>query len=102
MIKINFLYPLSAWRILKKGPGGDINKYNTSDIVSLTRLRDKIGGSELDRLVSFIINSRNTFGNKGTGKIYRSTNPVTNLPTKNLVNFINTAVILTLLSLPSS
>lgn len=70
---------ISAWRILKKGPSGDISKYNTSDIGSLTRLRDKKGGSDLDRLVSYMINSRNTFGNIGKGKIYKSTNPITKL-----------------------
>ncbi len=70
---------IAMWRILKKGPSGDINKYNTSDLGSLTRLRDKKGGSELDRLVSYMINSRNTFGNIGKGKIYKTTNPVTKL-----------------------
>lgn len=70
---------VSAWRILKKGPGGDINKYNTSDIPTLTRLRDKKGGSDLDKLVAFSINSRNTFGGMGKGKLYKTTNPITKL-----------------------
>lgn len=70
---------VSMYRILKKGPSGDINKYNTTDLASLTRMRDKKGGSDLDKLVSYIINSRNTFGNMGKGKIYKTYNPMTKL-----------------------
>ena len=76
---------ISAWRILKKGATGDINKYNTTNISTLTKLRDKKGGSDLDKLVSYIINSRNTYGNTGKGKIYRTMNPITKL--KNLQEY---------------
>jgi len=66
---------ISIWRILKKGPSGDINKYNTTDIPTLTRIRDKKGGSDLDKLAAFVVNTRNTFNNLGKGKVYRAINP---------------------------
>jgi DNA adenine methylase len=70
---------MRTWRILKKRPQGDINKYDTTSLSELTRLMNVKGGSEMDKLVSFMIKFRNTFGNMGTGKVYQGTNPVNKL-----------------------
>lgn len=74
-----------GWRIMKKGASGDIEKYNTTNLDTLTKLRDKKGGTDLDKLVSIMVNSRNTFGGLGKGKIYKETNPYTRL--KNLNDY---------------
>lgn len=70
---------IKQYRILKKGVSGDIEKYNTTNMETLTRIRDGSGDGDLGSLVRYMINQNNTFGSQGSGKIYKNTNPVKKL-----------------------
>jgi len=70
---------ISMWKLLQKGVDGDIEKYKTTNIKKLTKLRDTKSKKDLDILVSFIINSSSTYGSTGVGKIYNPYNPYNKL-----------------------
>jgi len=70
---------MNAYLLLQEGCEGDIENYDINDIPTLQNLKDGTPTTKMGKLVKYMIKSSNTFGNKGFGKVYKTTNPYNKL-----------------------
>ena len=70
---------MNAYSLLQSGCEGDIKDYDIKDIPTLQQLKDGTPTTKMGKLVKYMIKSSNTFGNKGFGKVYKTTNPYNKL-----------------------
>ena len=76
---------ITNYKRVKRGLSGDLSKYDSSDLSYLQNLYQQTGGTELDKLVRFILEGCNTFGGKGQGNpLYKASNPINKLKNLNI------------------
>jgi len=68
---------ISAWRLMKNPPEGDIQQYNSRDLDNLKEIYYQETKDDLHKLVKLLLLHNNTFGGtaRPTGKLYKPSNP---------------------------
>ena len=67
---------MEQYEFIKSNPNiENLKEYSCTDIPTLNIWKDRPCKNEWDKFVSFVLKSNNTFGGKGWGKVYKTSDP---------------------------